>query len=261
MIGLRQKLSLGFGGLLLIILIIGGQSIVEFRDLGQSIDVILRENYRSVVACQEMKEALERMDSGILFVLLGYDEEGKTLIRANEERFEKALAGRTEQHHRPGGGGEGHGPEGALCPVPGNPGRDADAGACRRSPAGTGISGSCCRCFEQVKDTADDILRMNQNNMNDANEKARRQAAFARQRMYLFLLVRLPHRGGLHLLHRTVDPAAHQPSDPFRRGDPGGKPGPRRARRIPGTRSAGCRRRSTTWRPVSGNFAAAIRRN
>ena len=66
--GLRQKLSLGFGGLLLIILIIGGQSIVQLHELGQSIDVILRENYQSVVACQEMKEALERMDSGMLFV-------------------------------------------------------------------------------------------------------------------------------------------------------------------------------------------------
>ena len=78
MVGLRQKLSLGFGGLLLIILIIGGQSIVQFRELGQSIDVILRENYQSVVACQQMKEAIERMDSGILFVLLGYDEEGES---------------------------------------------------------------------------------------------------------------------------------------------------------------------------------------
>jgi hypothetical protein len=30
--------------------------------LGPAIDVILRENYRSVIACQQMKEALERMD-------------------------------------------------------------------------------------------------------------------------------------------------------------------------------------------------------
>ena len=27
--------------------------------------MILKENYRSVVACQDMKESLERMDSGI----------------------------------------------------------------------------------------------------------------------------------------------------------------------------------------------------
>ena len=89
MLGIRQKLSLGFGGLLIIILIIGTQSIIQLTRLGESIDVILRENYRSVIACQEMKEALERMDSGILFTLLGYPQEGADLIRKNEEVFEK----------------------------------------------------------------------------------------------------------------------------------------------------------------------------
>ena len=74
--GLRNKLSLGLGGLLVIILVIGIQSILHLSNLGESIDVILRENYRSVIACQEMKEALERMDSGILFTLQGYVEKG-----------------------------------------------------------------------------------------------------------------------------------------------------------------------------------------
>ena len=41
--------------------------------------------------------------------------------------------------------------------------------------------------FQQSKDTADEILRMNQGNMNEANERARRKAAFATQRMVLFL--------------------------------------------------------------------------
>ena len=91
MIGLRQKLSVGFGGLLVIILIIGVQSIIQLTKLGESIDVILRENYRSVIACQQMKEALERMDSGILFELLGYTEKGNEVIRKNELAFEMAL--------------------------------------------------------------------------------------------------------------------------------------------------------------------------
>jgi CHASE3 domain sensor protein len=91
MLGLRQKLSLGFGGLLVIILIIGIQSIIQLTKLGESIDVILRENYRSVIACQQMKEALERMDSGILFELLGYTQKGDELIRKNELIFEMAL--------------------------------------------------------------------------------------------------------------------------------------------------------------------------
>ena len=83
MLGLRQKLSLGFGGLLLIILIIGIQSIIYLTRLGSSIDVILQENYRSVIAAQEMKEALERMDSGILFISLGEEQQG---CRAHPEK-------------------------------------------------------------------------------------------------------------------------------------------------------------------------------
>ncbi len=91
MFGLRQKLSLGLGGLLVIILATSLMSILQLTRLGESIDVILRENYRSVVACQEMKEALERMDSGILFSLLGYADQGDALLRRNDQAFEKAL--------------------------------------------------------------------------------------------------------------------------------------------------------------------------
>src|SRR5512139_3371118 len=91
MLGLRQKISFGFGGLLVIIGIIGTQSILSLSTLGQSIDVILRENYRSVIACQEMKEALERIDSGLLFVLLGETPAGEELIRQNGAAFETAL--------------------------------------------------------------------------------------------------------------------------------------------------------------------------
>ena len=142
MIGLRQKLSLGFGGLLLIMLIIGIQGIIEFRNLGHSIDVILRENYQSVVACQEMKEALERTDSGMLFVLLGYDKEGNDLIRLNDERFAKALDGRIEQHHGSRRGGEGGSPEGALHALPGDPAIAAGRGPVERSPAGPVFPGA-----------------------------------------------------------------------------------------------------------------------
>ena len=88
---LRQKLALGFGGLLVIIAAIGIHNITRITALGQSIDVILRENYRSVVACQEMKEALERMDSGAVFVLLGAEQKGNDQIAQNDARFEKAL--------------------------------------------------------------------------------------------------------------------------------------------------------------------------
>ncbi|NTU51110.1 MAG: HAMP domain-containing histidine kinase, partial [Candidatus Aminicenantes bacterium] len=77
MLGLRQKIFFGFGALLVIMLVIGAQSLLQLSRLGVSIDVILRENYRSVIAAQQMKEALERVDSGFLFVLLGHAQEGE----------------------------------------------------------------------------------------------------------------------------------------------------------------------------------------
>ncbi len=102
MLGIRQKLSLGFGGLLAVIVIIGLESVSLLSELGGSIDVILRENYRSVIASQEMKEALERMDSGMLFTLLGYQKEGLNLITENKAVFLKAMKSELENITIPG---------------------------------------------------------------------------------------------------------------------------------------------------------------
>src|SRR5512139_3049657 len=175
MLGLRQKISFGFGGLLVIIGIIGTQSILSLSTLGQSIDVILRENYRSVIACQEMKEALERIDSGILFVLLGHGKQGNELIRNNQAAFEKALqvelgnitlpdegekAGRLRDLYRQY--------QGLLEDVV-DPGRPFDL----RNQA---YFTSLLPLFGQIKDQADDILQLNQRNMTEANDMARRSA-------------------------------------------------------------------------------------
>jgi len=186
MLGLRQKLSLGFGGLLLIILIIGIQSISHLNQLGQSIDVILRENYRSVIACQEMKESLERMDSGILFVLLGEKEKGTELLQKNEAAFKKALQVELDNITLPEEGkkahhlqnlfkqyqGTLHEMQGIETPV--HQKRDA-------------YFSRLFTLFVQIKETADEILQMNQKNMSEANNLARRSAASAKRRMYILL--------------------------------------------------------------------------
>ncbi len=177
---------MGFGGLLLILLVVGIQSIVQFRDLGQSIDIILRENYRSVVACQEMKEALERMDSGIRFTFLGYQKEGAELIRKNEAAFDKALD--IELHN---------------ITIPGEDKRATSLKALYtayretlRKTENDDLPLNLRRqlyfkellpLFNQVKNTADEILQMNQNNMHEANDLARKQAATAQRQMVFFL--------------------------------------------------------------------------
>jgi len=186
MIGLRHKLSLGFAGLLLIILIIGIQSIIHLTKLGESIDVILRENYRSVIACQQMKEALERMDSGILFELLGYTQKGDELIRKNELAFEMALEVELRNITLPGEEEKANHLQSLFGRYRTALKRVEDSKApmnVRRNAYFTDLF----PLFLQIKDTAGEILRMNQQNMSDANDRARNSAAAAREQMYILL--------------------------------------------------------------------------
>lgn len=184
---LRQKLALGFGGLLVIIAAIGIHNITRITALGQSIDVILRENYRSVVACQEMKEALERMDSGAVFVLLGAEQKGNDQIAQNEARFEMAIKVELGNITLPGEGEKAKrlqqlfGQFRTDIKVMGNPafGREA-----RRKA----YFDELLPLFQRMKDTADDILRMNQENMVAMDARARRQAQSVRGQMYMMLL-------------------------------------------------------------------------
>jgi signal transduction histidine kinase len=187
MLKLRQKLSLGFGGLLLIILIIGIQSISHLTQLGQSIDIILRENYRSVIACQEMKESLERMDSGILFVLLGEKEKGTELIQKNEAAFERALQAELNNITLPEEGRKAHHLQDLF--------KRYQATLHEMQGVGTAVHqkrdayfSRLFTLFVQIKETADEILQMNQKNMSDANNLARRSAASAKRQMYILLL-------------------------------------------------------------------------
>jgi len=188
MLGLRQKISLGFGALLIIILVIGMQSILSLSRLGVSIDVILRENFRSVIACQEMKEALERIDSGILFVLLGHEREGDELIRDNQAAFEKSLQAELGNITLPAEGEKAarlrdlfRQYETDLKGVV-DPALPADL---RNQAYFTDL----LPLFGQIKSQADEIVQMNQKSMTDANDRARRSAESARRRMYVLLSV------------------------------------------------------------------------
>ena len=66
---LRTKLLIGVTPLLAILVVLGLWAVVMITGLGTDIDRILRENYYSVRAAQGMKDALERMDSSMLFAV------------------------------------------------------------------------------------------------------------------------------------------------------------------------------------------------
>jgi signal transduction histidine kinase len=187
MFSIRQKLMLGFGGLLVIVAGIGVMTILQIRHLGEAIDVILRENYRSVVACQEMKESLERVDSGIVFTFLGADADGRRQIEAGLKRFSEALRVEMGNITLPGEGEKSHRlgeifhEYSETVPRVIDPSRPLGE---RRAD----YFSILLPLFDQIKGLAQEILEMNQANMSEANDAARSQAASAQRRMTIAIL-------------------------------------------------------------------------
>lgn len=203
-LGLRTKLTLGFVSLLAILIAVGVESISLLDQLGSSIDVILRENYVSVVACERMKESLERMDSGALFALAGEEQQGRTLAVEHRPRFEEALKTALGNITLPG---EEERAErlrqlySTFVPVlerilaPEVPLEERRALYFQK----------LYPTFQQIKGTADEILEMNQENMVEAKDRARRTADAASRRMALLLLAGIAFAGlCVFLLSRAI---------------------------------------------------------
>jgi two-component system, NtrC family, sensor histidine kinase KinB len=184
--GLRQKLALGFGGILVVIAVIGVHNITRITALGQSIDVILRENYRSVVACQEMKEALDRMDSGAVFVLLGAEEKGNKQIVQYEALFEKALQAEIGNITLPMEGEKAEHLKRFFQQYRSSIQAMRDPAVGREARRKAYFS-ELQPIFQRIVGTTDDIQRMNQRNMVEMDAKARLLASSVRRQMYLML--------------------------------------------------------------------------
>ena len=73
----------------LMVMLMAG-AVYNFIRLGSSIDRILRANYNSVIAAQNMKETLERQDSAATFFLAGEKAEARDQYQANWPLFRDA---------------------------------------------------------------------------------------------------------------------------------------------------------------------------
>ncbi len=59
---LKTKLIIAYGGLIVILAVVGALTVRTINESGKAIDRILRENYDTIVACYKMQDALERLD-------------------------------------------------------------------------------------------------------------------------------------------------------------------------------------------------------
>src|SRR5437879_2705625 len=91
---MKKRIFLGLAPLFVLLIAMGAYAVALFATLGSRVDVILRENFRSVLAGQQMKETAERMDSALFFSLVGEEERGRKLYAQNLPMFRESL--RTE---------------------------------------------------------------------------------------------------------------------------------------------------------------------
>lgn len=90
-ISLRNKILSGNGISLLLIILVLAWAIVSLQRLGTASDAILKENYKSILAAENMMSALERQDSATLLILAGYHEQGSQQFKENSIEFAKWL--------------------------------------------------------------------------------------------------------------------------------------------------------------------------
>ena len=177
-VSLRTRILLTVAPLLVLLAIVGGVGAWLLYDLGGRIGVILRENYESVIAMEDLNEALERIDSSFQFALSGQETKAREQYEKNCPRYQQALE--KEQHNitLPG--------EQALVTQLENltksyqkQGHDFFAlpkDDHRRTEQYYGKDGLWFT-FNDIKTVSGEILSINQQNMVEANKSARRTAA------------------------------------------------------------------------------------
>jgi len=77
---IRYKQLSGELIILLLIFLVSFWAVVNFVNLNDALDRILVENYKSVLAAENMIGSIERQDSAVLYYLLGSKDEGQKLF-------------------------------------------------------------------------------------------------------------------------------------------------------------------------------------
>jgi two-component system, NtrC family, sensor histidine kinase KinB len=185
---LRTKMLIGVMPLLALMLGLGFWAITLFSRLGNNIDVILRENYRSVIAAQGMKESLERMDSALWFAIGGKEDRARAQYRENRKTFGDKL--KVEQNNVTVPGEQQMADD--LTDLYARYVAQADKFfAIPPEAKDARISfyfEQMLPLFDAIKRRADDVLEINQKNMMEENDRARATALFSTRWMLFALL-------------------------------------------------------------------------
>ena len=101
---LRTQLLLAQGPLAVALVLVGAVQVFTLSDLVQSGQNILKDNFRSVLAAQRMKEAIERIDSAAMFLVIGERDRGLAQEAQFRPKFEQELVVQEGNITEPGEG-------------------------------------------------------------------------------------------------------------------------------------------------------------
>ena len=183
---MKKRILLWLCPILALFLGVGLYGIWLFNQLGSSIEVILRENYQSVLAGQQMKESSERMDSGLSFALAGEEQRGRNLFDGNVPIFQESLGKELNNITLPG--------EGELADKI----KVSEQRYLALAKTFWGTSDPDARrkmyfsellpLFTEIKNNAQEVIRINQDNMVQADHRARSLSKESIRAMVLLLL-------------------------------------------------------------------------
>jgi two-component system, NtrC family, sensor histidine kinase KinB len=172
---MKRRIFLGLAPIFILILAMGAYAVLLFTKLGTQVDVILRENFRSVVAGQQMKEAAERLDSGLFFSLVGEEERGRELYTKNLPVFKEGLKTELGNITLPGEDKLANDLRSLHEDYATRAGvfwQTADLGKRRAM-----YFGEMLPAFTRIKDTAQEVISINQDAMVKADRDARELSA------------------------------------------------------------------------------------
>jgi NtrC-family two-component system sensor histidine kinase KinB len=188
---LRQKLGLSFAILILLTSIVSALSIVHFVRLGRVVDRVLVDNYSSIVAAENMKEALERQDSAATFYIAGEAERARQQFNRNVTQFQQQLEIAANNIKKPAEKETVEDIRAGSEKYQQDVRKFLETTASPRSLSHTYFNVLEPQ-FTHLKDLLDHLLKINQQDMVAAGEQAKLQARRARIYSEAALLIAIP---------------------------------------------------------------------
>ncbi|HTQ40322.1 MAG TPA: ATP-binding protein [Pirellulales bacterium] len=174
----RQRIIVALIPLLILLAVIGGTATILIYRIGTRIEEILHENYDSVIYMRNLNEALERIDSSFQFALAGREDDAFKQYQANLTPYDANLKGEQGNITLPG---EAELVE-SLTMFSKQYREQGDAFYKQAKESRTSLYFSpegqpgLYDSFRKIKEVSSKILKMNEDNMHDADQQARRMA-------------------------------------------------------------------------------------